>query len=95
MGSVCGRVIDRNSNIFAKSLIGTVLKTSSIRTIAMVMGSEQEDRILMRYLQYKRKNGQTDITVKKSGFLIDKDYGWLGASPDWVHHQMQWSLITV
>ena len=81
-GSVCGRVINRNSNIFPKSLIETVLKTSSIRTAAMVMGSEQEDRILVRYLQHKRENGQPDIAVQKAGFLIDKDYGWLGASPD-------------
>ena len=55
----------------------------------MVMGSEQEDRTLVRYLQHKRENGQPDIAVQKAGFIIDKDYGWLGA------YQMQWLLSTV
>ena len=51
------------------------------------MGQEQEDRILARYINHKQKNGNSDISMQKAGFLIDKELGWC------VHHQMQW-LIT-
>ena len=39
----------------------------------MVMGQEQEDRILARYINHKQENGHSDISVQKAGFLIDKE----------------------
>ena len=47
----------------------------------MVMGQEQEDRILARYINHKQENGHSDISVQKAGFLIDKELVQLGASP--------------
>ena len=71
-GSVCGRIINRNCNIYPKSIIENVLKISRNKTAAMVMGQEQEDRILARYINHKRENGHSDISVEKAGFLIGK-----------------------
>ena len=67
-GSVCGRIINRNCNIYPKSIIENVLKISRNKTAAMVMGQEQEDRILARYINHKRENGHSDISVEKAGF---------------------------
>lgn len=48
----------------------------------MVMGKQQEVPILARYIQNKRQNGHPDITTSAAGFLVHKEHGWLGASPD-------------
>ena len=35
-------------------------------------------------MHYRRENGYPELVVEKAGFLIDKAFGWLGASPDTV-----------
>ena len=42
------------------------------------MGKGQEPQILAGY----QKNGHSDLPAQRAGFLVDKEYGWLGASPD-------------
>jgi len=82
-GSVCGRIINRNTNIYPTSLLKTLFNShSDISTAAMVMGKQQEVPILARYIQNKRQNGHPDITTSAAGFLVHKEHGWLGASPD-------------
>lgn len=46
------------------------------------MGKEQEPLILTRYLQHQRANGHPPMNIKSAGFLVDRELGWLGASPD-------------
>ena len=41
-GSVCGRIINRNPNIYPKSLLKTITRISSNTTAAMAMGKQQE-----------------------------------------------------
>ena len=48
----------------------------------MVIGREQENKMLTRYLHYRCENSYPEHVVGKAGFLIDKDCGWLGASPE-------------
>ena len=80
-GSVCGRIINRNPNIYPKSLLKTITRTSSITTAAMAMGKQQVAQILARYLHQQPENGNSDTSVQGADFLIDKEYGCLGASP--------------
>ena len=81
-GSICGRIINRNCSIYPKSIIDAILKTPRVASAAMLMGREQENKILSRYLHYRRENSYPELVVEKAGFLIDKEFGWLGASPD-------------
>lgn len=46
------------------------------------MGKEQEPIILTRYLQHQKAHGHANIAIENAGFLVDKELGWLGASPD-------------
>ena len=62
-------------------LVKSYNKDSSITTAAMAMGKQQEAQILARYFHQQRVT-QPDTSVQGEGFLIDKEYGWLGASPD-------------
>ena len=48
------------------------------------MGKQQEAQVhcvLARYLHQQRENGNSDTSVQGADFLIDKEYGCLGASP--------------
>ena len=80
-GSYFGRIINRNPNTDPKSLLKSITRTSSIKKSAIVMGKQQEAQTLARYLLQQRENGNSDTSVQGAGFLIDKVYGWLGASP--------------
>ena len=47
----------------------------------MAIEKKQEAQILARYLHKQPENGNSDTSVQGADFLIDKEYGCLGASP--------------
>lgn len=81
-GSMCGRIINRNKNIFPSSILKSLQTSSSLTTAAALMGKQQEPIILSRYLKHQRDNGNPDISIERAGFLVDKEKSFLGASPD-------------
>ena len=75
IASLFGRIINRIKHI--KSF----KSSSSLTTAATVMGKQQEPLILSRYLIHKPNTRSPSITVERAVFLVDKEKGWLGASP--------------
>lgn len=81
-GSICGRILQRNHSIYPSSILKSFFQNSSLKTASVIMGKEQEPLILSRYVQYQRANGHATINISSAGFLVDRELGWLGASPD-------------
>ena len=80
--SICGRIINRMKDIYPTSILKCFKNTPTFTSAETLLGKEQEPFILARYLEYQRENGFPDISAQRAGFLVDKERGWLGASPD-------------
>jgi hypothetical protein len=80
---------NRNLQKFVKSL--TPPKDLSF-VPAVRHGIINEPVVLEQYKQMKIKSGFPDIIISKSGFLIDEEEGWLGASPDFIAWNKQTKL---
>ena len=81
-GSVCGKILNRNVSCYPASIIKSVLEKKSFETACTLMGKDQESLILTRYLLNQKSQEHADISIGSAGFLVDKELGWLGASPD-------------
>jgi hypothetical protein len=81
-GSICGRILKRIPSIYPSSILKSLFQNSTLKTASVVMGKEQEPLILTRYLQHQRAQGHPNIALTNAGFLVDRELGWLGASPD-------------
>ena len=47
-------------------------------------GQEDESTACQAYVKYMQMSGQINLTVRKCGFIIHSEKGWLGSSPDGV-----------
>ena len=83
-GSICGRILNRNTNIYPASILKTMLSNNSnIQTAAMALGKEQERPILSRYTCSINVNM---VTLK---LLCPVQVFWLIRSvAGWEHHQI-------
>lgn len=51
----------------------------------MAWGVDNESKACRTYVQQMQTNGHPGLQVKKAGFVVHPEKGWLGASPDtWV-----------
>ena len=80
--SIFGHVLSRRIDTSPDSLVLRILQPKKFSTPATRYGIENEQAALERYITFQRTNGHPDITVSPSGFHINSECPYLGASPD-------------
>jgi len=60
--------------------ISSAILEPSFSSAAMKYGLDMESTVINRYVAEKVKEG-SNISIKKLGLIIDKDHGFIAASP--------------
>ena len=84
--SMFGSVLSRRKDTPPDSLVLRIIQPKQFSTAATKYGIENEKVALEHYVTYQHNNGHPDLFVSESGFLINSDYCFLGASPDGAVH---------
>lgn len=77
-----GAVLSRRPNTPPDSLVLRIIQPRNFSTAATKYGVENEQVAIQEYTKYQHSHGHPNLFVSPSGFHIDPDYPYLGASPD-------------
>ena len=80
--SLFGAVLHRKDNTPPDSLVLRILQQKQFSSAATEWGIQNEAKAIMQYIDFQHANGHFNLMVTQSGFLINKKYPFLGASPD-------------
>ena len=81
-GSKCGRILCQTKKTI--SLVTQCLypKPLDPPPASIAWGRQHESVAIRKYISHKKALGNTNIEVRKCGFIVHPVNGWLGASPD-------------
>ena len=80
--SLFGTVLHRKANTPPDSLVLCILQQKQFSSAATEWGIQNEARAIMQYIDFQHAHGHFNLMVTQSGFLINKKFPFLGASPD-------------
>ena len=80
--SLVHAVLHRKDNTPPDSLVLCILQQKQFSPAATEWGIQNEAKAIMQYIDFQHANGHFNLMVTQSGFLINKEYPFLGASPD-------------
>ena len=82
--SFFSRVCKRLATTSPNCLVNTIINQRMYRSMptACAWGRENEEKAVNAYKEKMQEAGHTDLTVRKSGLVINPKYVYLGASPD-------------
>ena len=83
-GWKCGQILTQKSR--TPALLKNILYTKPMCNVPAPIkwGQENECTARQAYVKYMQMSGQVNLTVRKCGFIIRPERGWLGSSPDGV-----------
>ena len=83
----CDRgVLTRKPDTLPDSLVLQILQPKSFATAATKYGIKDEKTAVQEYVKHQNSHGHPELVVSPSGFLINRVYPFLGASPDGAVH---------
>ena len=80
--SLFGSVYTRRSTTPPDSLVLRIIQPRNFSSRAVQYGIANEQIALQEYIAYQKSHGHPHLTVSPTGFLIDIEHPFLGASPD-------------
>ena len=84
-GSICGRVLNQKAKTVQLLRYCVYPKPMVYLLKPIAWGVNNESKACHAYVQHMQTNGHAGLQVKKAGFVVHPEKGWLGASPDaWV-----------
>lgn len=81
-------VVKRKPTTVPDPLVKRILGYTKVPTWlpAIKWGQDNEPVARLNYLEVQRRRGHAGIRVVECGLFIDREHGWLGASPDGLIH---------
>lgn len=80
-----GAVIKRRKNIYPKSILSKIqCSKPAVSPKPCQWGKDKEELAVMEYLKLKRNAGCCVDVCSKCGFIVNREFPWLGASPDFL-----------
>ena len=80
--SLFGDVLSRRPTTALDNLALRIIDPQSFTSKATQHGIDNEDEAVQKYISHQKENGHPDLLVSPSGFIINPEYSFLGASPD-------------
>ena len=77
-----GRVMSLKRETKPDNLVMEILQPKQFSTVATRYGINNESIAIQEYVSFQNTHGHPDLTVSASGFIIDTNHPFLGASPD-------------
>ena len=81
-----GSVIKRRKSIYPKSILSHILgsKVNMHSPKQCIWGNENELKAVDKYYKLKKEDGCLVTVCAQVGFVVNPEYPWLGASPDFL-----------
>ena len=80
--SMFGAVLSRRNDIPPDILVLRLIQPKKFSTVATRYGIQTEQAAMKEYVAYQHTHGHPSLVVRPSGFMINTNYSFLGASPD-------------
>ena len=84
-GSKCGRILTQKEKTTALLQFCIYPKPMKVLPKPVAWGRNNEEKARQCYVKYMNSHGHSGLETRKCGFVVHREKGWLGASPDaWV-----------